>query len=148
MKKKILETGVLIAFILSCNEVKTPVLIARDPINHTNYGDKIKIVVPEFSNPEFNKYHNEYAANFIEFVKAVRQNDTAKAWAAMEKDYQFYLWRLRINEAFNSHPERLQPADQQKEIFFQSQIKPLYNEIKNSKYIQEEIKRIRDLQRQ
>lgn len=91
------------------------------------------------------KYHNEYAANFIEFVKAVRQNDTAKAWAAMEKNYQFYLWRLRINEAFNSHPERLQPADQQKEIFFQSQIKPLYNEIKNSKYIQEEIRRIKDL---
>jgi hypothetical protein len=66
----------------------------------------------------------------------------------MEKDYQFYLWRLRINEAFSSHPERLLPADQQKEIFFQSQIKPLYNEIKNSKYIQEEIRRIRDLRRQ
>lgn len=144
MKKKILETGVLIAFILSCTAVKTPVWVVRDPANHTHYRDKIKIVVPEFSNPEYNKYHKEYAANFIELVNAVRQNDTAKAWAAMEKDYQFYLWRLRINEAFNSHPERLQPADQQKEIFFQSQIKPLYNEIKNSKYIQEEIRRIRD----
>ena len=140
--------AVFIAFILSCNEVKTPVLITRDPVNHTNYRDKIKIVVPDFSDSEFNKYHNDYAANFIEFVNAVRQNDTAKAWAAMEKDYQFYLWRLRINEAFSSHPERLQPADQQKEIFFQSQVKPLYNEIKDSKYIQEEIRRIRDLQRQ
>jgi hypothetical protein len=144
MKKKICETAVFIAFILSCHEVKTPVLITRDPANHTNYSDKIKIVVPDFSDSEFNKYHNEYAANFIEFVKAVRQNDTAKAWAAMEKDYQFYLWRLRINEAFNSHPERLQPADQQKEIFFQSQVKPLYNEIKNSEYIKEEIRRIKD----
>ena len=143
MKKKILETGVFIAFILSCNEVRMPVLIARDSVNHTNY----KIVVPDFSDPEFNKYHNEYAANFIEFVKAVRQNDTAKAWAAMEKDFQFYLWRLRINEAFNSHSERLQPADQQKEIFFQSQIKPLYNEIKNSEYIKEEIRRIKDSRR-
>ena len=148
MKKKILETGVFIAFILSCNEVRMPVLIARDSIHHSNYRDKIKIVVPDFSDPEYNKYHNAYAANFIELVKAIRRNDTAKAWAAMEKDFQFYLWRLRINEAFSSHPERLQPADQQKEIFFQSQIKPLYNEIKNTEYIKEEIRRIRELQKQ
>jgi hypothetical protein len=144
MKKHFLEMWFFIASIISCNVVKKEVVQVRFQQDTTDYRSKIKITVPDFSDPEIYKYHKDFTVNFVELVKAVRQKDTIKAWAASEKDYQFYLNKIRINKAICLDPKRMQPADYQRETYFLSEIEPLYNEIKNTIYIQEEIRRMRE----
>ncbi len=145
MKRHLLKMWFFIASIISCNVLKKEVIIVHTQQYTTDYRSKIKIVVPDFSDPEIHKYYKDYSINLIALVTAVRLNDTTKALAAMEKDIQLHYQKNLINKAVCIYPQRMRPADYQREIYLLSQIQPLYNEIKNTYFIKEEIRRMKEL---
>lgn len=143
MKNSILMISVFTVLMLSFNNIKAQT--ANKPA--ANSGGAINIKVPDFADPVINKYYHDYAANFIEYVKAIRQNDKVKAKAAMEKDFQFYVHGLDNIDAMKQLqlPQQQLLAEQHKVEYFENQIKPYYEEIKNTEYMKEEMKRISEL---
>ena len=133
MKNSILITVVFAVFMLSANNLKA---------QKTNKPGSsiINIKVPDFADPAVNKYYHEYAANTIEYVKAIRQKNDAKINTAMDKDIQFYIQSDQISEK-----AQLKPAELQKAMDLTKQLQPYIEEIMNSEYYKEEGRRLRKI---
>ncbi len=128
MKNSILITIVFTVFILSANNLKA------------QKSGIINIKVPDFADPAINKYFHDYAANTIEYVKAIRQKNDTKINTAMDKDIQFYLQSDQISEKVQP-----KPAEFQKVMDFTKELQPYQEEIMNSEYYKEEGRRLRKM---
>jgi hypothetical protein len=133
MKNSILITVVFTVFMLSANNLKA------QKTNKPGSGI-INIKVPDFADPAINKYYHDYAANTIEYVKAIRQKNDAKINTAMDKDIQFYIQSDQISEKVQPTPAELQKA-----MDFAKQLQPYQEEIINSGYYKEEGRRLRKM---
>ena len=128
MKNSILITIVFTVFMLSANNLKA------------QKSGIINIKVPDFADPAINKYFHDYAANTIEYVKAIRQKNDAKINTAMDKDVQFYIQSDQISEKVQP-----KPAEFQKVMDLTKQLQPYQEEIMNSEYYKEEGRRLRKI---
>ena len=133
MKNSILITVFFTTFILSANNLKAQK-------TNKSGGGIINIKVPDFADPAINKYFHDYAANTIEYVKAIRQKNDAKINTAMDKDIQFYIQSDQISEKVQPTPAELQKA-----MDFAKQLQPYQEEIMNSEYYKEEGRRLRKI---
>ena len=133
MRNSILITVVFTVFMLSANNLKA------QKTNKPGSGI-INIKVPDFADPAINKYYHDYAANTIEYVKAIRQKNDAKINTAMDKDIQFYIQSDQISEKVQPTPAELQKA-----MDFAKQLQPYQEEIINSGYYKEEGRRLRKM---
>ena len=133
MKNSILITVVFTTFILSANNLKA------QKTNKSGSGI-INIKVPDFADPAVNKYYHDYAANTIEYVKAIRQKNDAKINTAIDKDIQFYIQSDQISEK-----AQLKPAELQKVMGLTKQLQPYQEEIMKSEYYKEEGRRLRKI---
>ncbi len=133
MKNSILITVVFTTFILYATNLKA------QKTNKSGSGI-INIKVPDFADPAINKYYHDYAANTIEYVKAIRQKNDAKINTAMDKDIQFYIQSDKISEKVQPKPAELQKA-----MDFAKQLQPYQEEIMNSEYYKEEGRRLRKI---
>lgn len=133
MKNSILIPVLFTVFILSANNLKAQK-------TDKSGGGIINIKVPDFADPAINKYFHDYAANTIEYVKAIRQKNYAKINTAMDKDIQFYVQSDQISEKVQPTPAELQKA-----MDFAKQLQPYQEEIMNSEYYKEEGRRLRKI---
>ena len=133
MKNSILITIVFTVFMLSANNLRA------QKTNKSGSGI-INIKVPDFADPAINKYYHDYAANTIEYVKAIRQKNDAKINIAMDKDIQFYIQSDEISEKVQP-----KPAEFQKVMDLTKQLQPYQEEIMNSEYYKEEGRRLRKM---
>ena len=133
MKNSILIPVVFAVLILYANNLKAQK-------NNKSGSGIINIKVPDFADPAINKYYHDYAANTIEYVKAIRQKNGAKINTAMDKDIQFYIKSDQISEKV-----QLKPVELQKVMDLTKQLQPYTEEIMNSEYYKEEGIRLRKM---